>query len=341
MKNVLVVSSSNIYGGGEKFISNVFIPLENNYNIFYAVKNEVLYSYCNKKNRILLSDVRRKSIKSINQYVKDNDICTVVFNGNSALSPFINCKFKIAFKHSSWRSIDTYFNGFLHFFVINISYFFCDKIIAVSKSIKPLFLWKYKTVIIYNGIDIDYFISNKIINKVPRLIFTGRIHYQKGVFELYEVLKKLSLNHEFNMIFVGDGPSLNELRSKTKEDKLEEIIQFSGFSNNVRNELLNSDIFILPSYNEACSLSLLEAMSSELAVVVSNKGGSKEIVHHGINGLIIDPYNESDLYKNISSLIIDPTYRKQLGSKARETIIKNFSLQNSIQHIKKVLINYS
>lgn len=337
MKSILVVSASKIYGGGEKVIANVFFSIENNYNIFYAVRNEELYSQCNKENRILLSSSRRESIKLINQYIIDNAISTVIFNGNSALSLFIKCKFKIAYKHSGWRSIDSYVNVFLYFFVINISYLFCDKIIIVSKSIKPLFLWEYKTVIINNGIDIDYFIPNKKTNKVPKLIFTGRVHYQKGVFELYDVIKKLSLSHKFDMVFVGDGPSLNKLRLKTKEDKLEKVIQFSGFSNNVRKELLNSDIFILPSYNEACSLSLLEAMSSELAIVVSNKGGSKTIISHGINGLIIDPFNKLDLYMNIGSLINNKAYRKKLGVKARETISENFTLKKSIQQIKETI----
>lgn len=337
MKNILVVSASKIYGGGEKFIVNVFFSLENNYNIFYAVTNEKLYSQCTKENRILLSGTKIESIKLLNQYIINNDIGTVVFNGNSTLSLFINCKYKIVYKHSGWKSMDSYFNVFSYFFVINISYLFCNKIIVVSKSIKPLFLWHYKTVIINNGIDANYFIPNKKTNKVPQLIFTGRLHYQKGVFELYAVIKKLSLSHKFNMVFVGDGPSLNELRLKTREDKLENVIRFSGFSNNVRKELLNSDIFILPSYYEACSLSLLEAMSSELAIVVSNKGGSKKIINHEINGVIIDPFNTLDLYTNIASLINNKVYRTKLGVKARETIIENFTLKKSIQQIKETI----
>lgn len=337
MKSILVVSSSKFYGGGEVFISNVFFPLEKKYNIFYAVKNETLYSHCNKNNRIFLPKERRKSIKLINRYIKENNISAIVFNGNSILSPFIHCKFKIAYIHSNWQSYNKYLRNFIYFFLINISYIFCDKIIAVSKSVKPLFIWNYKTEIIYNGIDVNYFTPHKKDNNIPQLIFIGRIFYQKGIFELYEVLKKLSHDYKFKMTFVGEGPSLNELISKTKEDKLEKSIKFSGFINNVKNELFDSDILISPSYHEACSLSLLEAMSSELAVIVSDKGGSNEIIEHGVNGLLIDPFNEIDLYKNISDLISNKKYRTKLGFNARKTVIEKFSLEKSIEYINKNL----
>ena len=87
------------------------------------------------------------------------------------------------------------------------------------------------------------------------------------------------------------------------------------------------DIAVVPTLaSEGTSLSLLEAMSAQCAVVCTNVGGMTNIVIDGYNGTMVNP-DSGSLYEAIDALIVDADLRKKLADTAYKTAKEGFSFE--------------
>ena len=123
------------------------------------------------------------------------------------------------------------------------------------------------------------------VNGGPKVLYVGRIAKEKDLDVLIQVYQQLaSRRPESTLVVVGDGPFLQQM----KEGLPYPNVIFTGF---LRGEELSrayasSDLFVFPSTTDTFGNVVLEAMASGLPVVVSDKGGPKEIVQHGRTGLV-------------------------------------------------------
>ena len=101
-------------------------------------------------------------------------------------------------------------------------------------------------------------------------------------------------------------------------------VTFTGFVDNVGDYLAAFDLFILPSNYEGIGGILFDAMEQGLAVIVSAVGGLPDIVHHGDNGLLIEPARPAQLRDAILELFAAPERRRAFGLRGRE-VAKNFT----------------
>ena len=90
------------------------------------------------------------------------------------------------------------------------------------------------------------------------------------------------------------------------------------------NLLKESWIFILPSYSEGFSRSILEAMASGLPVITTPVGANKDFINSGNNGMLIEPGNILGMEKILIDLIDNPKLRDRLSINAKSTFTKNF-----------------
>ncbi|MEM4166728.1 MAG: glycosyltransferase [Candidatus Bilamarchaeaceae archaeon] len=214
-------------------------------------------------------------------------------------------------------------------------------VVCVSHSIKQ-YLVEHgvepsKIHVIYNGIedrppsppDIRLKIRREFrLNESDILIgSTSRLEPIKGLKYLIEAFATLSVNYSnIKLVFWGSGPCEHELRNLAKIKGLSARIFFAGFRSDIDSCLSAIDIFVLPSLAEYHSIGLLEAMRAAKAIVSTNVGGNCETVRHGIEALIVPPADVDALAKSIKILIDDYALRENLGRRARERFLSNFTL---------------
>jgi glycosyltransferase involved in cell wall biosynthesis len=97
-------------------------------------------------------------------------------------------------------------------------------------------------------------------------------------------------------------------------------IKFTGWlEKDVLQDLLEtSSIYVFPSSNENCPVSLQEAMASGCAIIASKYGGTFEVI--GEAGITIDPKDQDDFVQKLNELLNNDELREFLGKKARERI---------------------
>jgi glycosyltransferase involved in cell wall biosynthesis len=88
-----------------------------------------------------------------------------------------------------------------------------------------------------------------------------------------------------------------------------------------RDQLLaESDVFVLPSYNEGLPMAMLEAMAWGLPPLCTPVGSIPEYVTSGVNGVMVQPGNVPELANAIQQLATDGAARVRMGQAARKTI---------------------
>lgn len=119
-----------------------------------------------------------------------------------------------------------------------------------------------------------------------------------------------------------NGKKTEDIRSLVKQRNLDERFELCGFTQNIKKELLNGSIFVLPSAHEAFSLALVEAMAVGLPVVgCSDCSSVSTLIQHGHNGLLAEP-NAKALAEALETLISSFELRCKLGKQAKIDIIK-------------------
>lgn len=230
---------------------------------------------------------------------------------------------------------------------------FNDSLIAVSSSVKDQLIEdeginKNKVKLIYTGIDLDEW--NKSIPltfrdefKIPKdeiLITTiARFSKEKGheflidsIKYFKDYIKMQNLDLPFKFVLVGEGELLDNIIDKAKSLQISKDIIFTGYRRDIENILKSSDIFVLPSNNEAFGLSIIEAMAAGLPVITTDSGGTREIINKSLNnGILIEYGDKQKLAEGLVSLLQDTKLREQYITNGYKVLRENFNLEKTIE----------
>jgi glycosyltransferase involved in cell wall biosynthesis len=119
-------------------------------------------------------------------------------------------------------------------------------------------------------------------------------------------------------VVVGDGPLRAELEALAVELGIGEAVRFVGHQTNVEEWLRKAKIFMLTSASEGLALSLMEAMMSGLAPVVSDVGDLGDLVEHGVNGYLIGDRSAEAFARPVIELLSDDKLRETVAMAARQ-----------------------
>ena len=121
------------------------------------------------------------------------------------------------------------------------------------------------------------------------------------------ILKKENINVRLRAVGPFETPEYeNEIMSQVEQLGIGDMIDWMGFQTDVNRQLRAMDLFVLPSlYGEGLPMVVLESMANAVPVVASRVEGIPEAVRDGVDGLIFEPANASDLADKLKSLIGD------------------------------------
>lgn len=191
--------------------------------------------------------------------------------------------------------------------------------------------------LISNGVDIkidDININkNKLDSNIIKLLFFGRIHNKKGIelilFSLKKILsdkKNNFFNYKLSIIGPGDKYYLKKIKNLVSNLELNHFIDFSDPIYNEKdkiNLLRSHDIFLLPSYEEANSIALKEALACGLPVIISKQCRLNEVETNNC-GLIIQNNKIDDLSMAIMRMS-DKKLLCIMSKNSSELIYKKYS----------------
>ncbi len=233
-----------------------------------------------------------------------------------------------------------------------ISSFFVDRIIAVSKELEiylaeTVGLPARKICTVINGIRTSEFrprpkshalLAEFGLQEEAKVL--GTVARLDGVKDQLTMIKAFEIVHRripaARMLLIGDGPCRGELESYIKENKLDTVIQITGQRSDVPALLNLFDIFVLSSLREGTSISLLEAMASGVAPIVTNVGGNPAIVADGFNGLLVEPKSPEILGDAMAGLLSDDERRRLMSQRAVRKVREDFSLEAMVEQYVEI-----
>jgi len=211
-----------------------------------------------------------------------------------------------------------------------------DRIIAVSEGIRNHLsasgVPRDKIAVIHSAIDLDRFRQlperqdvRRSMGIDPREFVVGTVGHlarHKGHSVLVEAAGRLAAEHEaLRFIIVGRGECEKALNRQIRALGLEKLFRLVGFSEEVAEILPAMDLFVLPSVSgEGSPAVLKEAMACGLPIVASAISGVEEVVHEGVEGLLVPPGDATALGAAILRLASDQSLRIQCARGGRESV---------------------
>lgn len=230
-----------------------------------------------------------------------------------------------------------------------------DIVIAVSKSVQESICQnisnKINIQIILNGVDTNKFIRKftdsvqlkNELNIPSDKIVIGNIcvfRSQKRLKTWVDIFEEVNKKHPNTVgILVGAGILFEEIKQYVTEKKLTDKIIFTGLQTNAAKYFSIIDIFLLTSEFEGLPIALLEAMSMNCVPVTTNAGGVKEVIQHGINGLITDVSTPNNLINFINEVVENNELKNKISEEARLTVEHNFSVVNTTKKIENLYLS--
>lgn len=192
-------------------------------------------------------------------------------------------------------------------------------------------------------------LSSSIESKIKVICFVGKLSVLKGMTVYSQSLKKILKKYpHYRAVLIGrdeddfDKQTSMSLWMKSKLNDVLDKVDFKGALSfeHVKTFLSSSNIVVIPSLWENYPMVLLEAMSAGCAVVASNRGGIPEIINHGQNGLLCNPFSINDIVKKVEMLITQDEIRIHIAKNGRKWI-ENRSNESNLKQIEEIYLKAS
>lgn len=169
------------------------------------------------------------------------------------------------------------------------------------------------------------------------IISAGELNTNKNnkvIIEAIARLQKVNIHY----YLCGKGPCEEQLKKLAQERNLDQQIHFLGYRTDVGELLQASDIFVMPSYREGLSRSIMEAMACGLPCIVSNIRGNSDLVQDDIGGYLLAPDDIDGFANAIQMFIQQPDLFVKMKYNNLKNI-KNFSINVVIKKLTNIYLD--
>lgn len=225
---------------------------------------------------------------------------------------------------------------------------FIDKYTCVSQRVRDSLSVlsgksSQKFVVIPNSVDTNNFFPDRLQREAQRQELkvdsseflagmVARFSLQKGHQYLIEALRILKeKNVRCKLLLVGGGELETEIRAMVKRYNLGDTVLFYGQARDVNHVLQALDCFILSSLWEGMPLALLEAMASGIPVIATDVAGTREVVHHLQNGILIPSRSAESIVAALLQLKESPELRENIVNQALTFVRERYSVEANMK----------
>jgi glycosyltransferase involved in cell wall biosynthesis len=166
-------------------------------------------------------------------------------------------------------------------------------------------------------------------NTLQQIFFLGNLSERKGLTDLLEALALPGFDRKKLRVVLAGGGDVSGYQTKAKSLGLSEFVHFEGWTEQKRAAqiMMESDVLVLPSYDEGLPLVILEALACGVAVVCSPVGEIPSVLTHGLNACFVEPGDVSNLALTLQRVLKDAELMEELGRNGRELYERSFSMQ--------------
>jgi glycosyltransferase involved in cell wall biosynthesis len=169
----------------------------------------------------------------------------------------------------------------------------------------------------------------------------GRFVAKKGFLHFVEALSILHARGiAFKALLGGDGEEASAIDALIAQHHLEGYIERVGWVQHKANFFDALDIFVLPSLHEPFGIVLIEAMSHGLPVISTDSEGPREILHHGIDGMLTPRAAPEKLADALAELVAKPAHAAALGKAGSSLVAQHYSLDAMAGRLQTALAPY-
>lgn len=170
-----------------------------------------------------------------------------------------------------------------------------------------------------------------------RFLFIGRLLREKGIYDFLQaaqIVKKRYPNIIFDMLGATDFANPGSVSEDILNQYIiESIIQYHGQVNNVSDYIVQSSVFVLPSYREGVPRSTQEAMAIGRAIITTDVPGCRETVVNNHNGFIVKKWDPEALAEKMIYFIKHPEQIREMGEISHKMAVEKFDAEKVNQRL--------
>ncbi len=336
---ILLITARADYGGGPEHIYRLLENLNNKAEFFIACPKDhpywKRYTGIIGENKLFEIPHRRFSAAALSglyNFSRKNKIEIIHSHGKGAgiygrALSFISSLPCVHTFHGIHTGEYSWFVKTFYILLEKALSYFTKKFIAVSageyeRAVRSGIAPERKTLIIENGVKLpENTVSTAAANKeMKRAVTITRFDYSKNtglLINIAGILKSEGNPAGIKFTLIGSGPDEEKLKDAASAKGLNDIIEFTGFTDRPGDYLVESFCYISTSRWEGMPLGVLEAMSYGLPVIATNVSGNKDAVVQGENGFLYDPANPSEAADHLKKLAGDKELWKRMSLSSR------------------------
>lgn len=228
-------------------------------------------------------------------------------------------------------------------------YKYSDRVILISNALYEAMASetsKEKLVMIHNGISGDLGMEKHRLFPDGRfnMLLTGRIVIDKGQLEAVKALDKLKKMgvKQAQLYLAGSAPQAdksyeNEIKSFIKEKNLEKDVVFLGEVKDMKAVRKEMDIELMCAILETFGRVTVEGMRNGLLVVGSNTGGTVEIIHDHINGLLYKQGSADSLSETLYTVYQNKEDARKIALNGYDFSQNSFTEEINVEQVYEVI----
>lgn len=221
-----------------------------------------------------------------------------------------------------------------------------DRVIVNAHALKDIMKNRFmvgndRIAVVPNGVDPDHFCPDPAAEaSEPVVLSLGRFVEDKDPLNLVNAFCIAARRvPEARFEIMGNGPLKADADRLIRACSMESRISLLPGVSDVRPHLRRATIFALASVREASPNVILEAMACGRPVVATRVGGIPELVLDGETGTLVEPGAPEAFAEALVDLLNDESKRRQMGVKAREKILDEFTLEKMVRKTEEVILD--